>query len=546
MEHEAGRPAAANAEMTIIRPPTRWPGLGLREFVRLREICFVLARRNLMVRYRQTLIGAAWAVLQPLLLMGLFTIFFGLLGRIPSDGLPYPVFFFLGLLPWQMVSKILNEGSTSVVNNAPLVTRVYFPRAYFPLSVALSSLVDFLVGCLALVVLLIAFGVVPGLTVLAVPLLTAVAWIAGLGVAYWLSAINVTYRDVTQMLPFLAQLWMFASPIIYPATIIPEQFQGLYYLESDGPRRHRFSVVRRWRRSATARSMVSRYVGRTAPACVRLRVLSSPRTNVRGSRMTVYPEPQRVAHPSGTAQISVRAAGLGKQYRVGAAANGSLYDRIARNRGSGDRASTLWALRDIKFEVSAGEVLGVLGRNGSGKSTLMKILARVTSPTEGEAMTRGRVGALLQVGTGFHPELSGRDNLRLSGAILGMTSEEIDSVADEVVAFAEIDEFLDTPVKHYSSGMYMRLAFSVSAHMAAEIMLIDEVLSVGDAAFQRKCQQRIRQLVGEGRTVLFVSHSMVSVRSLCDRAIVLDHGQLLFEGETDKAAEFYEREILKA
>ncbi len=230
LEREPKQIAASATDLAIIRPPARWPGLGLREFLRLHEICFVLARRNLMVRYRQTLIGASWAILQPLLLMGLFSIFFGLLGRIPSDGLPYPVFFFLGLLPWQMVSKILMEGSTSVVNNAALVTRVYFPRTYFPLSVAMASLVDFVVGLIALAVLLAVFGVVPGPTIVALPLLTAVAWATGLGVAYWLGALNVTYRDITQLLPFLAQLWMFSSPIIYPATIIPEAYRALYFL----------------------------------------------------------------------------------------------------------------------------------------------------------------------------------------------------------------------------------------------------------------------------------------------------------------------------
>jgi lipopolysaccharide transport system permease protein len=227
---QLGARAPARAETTIIRPPARWPGLGLAELSRYRAICLVLAKRNLMVRYRQTLIGASWSVLQPILLMTVFTVFFGLLGRIPSGNLPYPVFFFLGLLPWQMVAKIVNEGSASVVSNAGLVTRVYFPRAYFPTSVALASLVDFALASVALVILLVIFGVVPGPAVIVLPVLIAIAWMAGLGVAYWLSAINVAYRDVTQLLPFLTQLWMFSSPIIYPASLIPEPYHTLYFL----------------------------------------------------------------------------------------------------------------------------------------------------------------------------------------------------------------------------------------------------------------------------------------------------------------------------
>ena len=183
-----------------------------------------------MVRYRQTVVGAAWSVLQPLVLMVVFTIFFGLLSRIPSGGLPYPVFFFLGLLPWQLVAKIVNEGSASVVANAALVTRVYFPRAYFPASVAIASLADMALASTALAVLLFAFSVPVGPLIVTVPVFVAVAWVSSLGVAYWLSAINVAYRDVTQMLPFLTQMWMFVSPIIYPASIVPPQYTLLYYL----------------------------------------------------------------------------------------------------------------------------------------------------------------------------------------------------------------------------------------------------------------------------------------------------------------------------
>jgi len=247
---------------------------------------------------------------------------------------------------------------------------------------------------------------------------------------------------------------------------------------------------------------------------------------------------------------AVEVRGIGKLYRMGAApGSGGLYDGVGRllhprRPRSEDARPTVWALRDVSFDVPHGQVMGFLGRNGSGKSTLMKILARVTAPTEGTAVVRGRVGALLQVGAGFHPELSGRDNIELSGAILGMSSDEVAAVYDQIVEFSEIGDFLDTPVKHYSSGMFTRLAFSVSSHLQAEVLLVDEVLSVGDAGFQAKCIQRIRTLVGEGRTVLFVSHSMDSVIDLCDSAIVLDKGILRFHGATQDAARVYQQDIL--
>ncbi|MEP7158392.1 MAG: ABC transporter ATP-binding protein [Chloroflexota bacterium] len=249
-------------------------------------------------------------------------------------------------------------------------------------------------------------------------------------------------------------------------------------------------------------------------------------------------------------QAAVAVNHLAKQFAIGRPRGGGmLYDRVARTLGAQRAArpvepAVIWALSDVSFEVPAGHVLGVLGRNGSGKSTLMKILARVTVPTAGEAVVHGRVGALLQVGTGFHPQLTGRDNIALSGAILGMSRAEIATLESSIIDFAEIGRFLDTAVKYYSSGMYLRLAFSVAAHLPAEILLIDEVLAVGDAAFQQRCRDRIRQIVDDGRTVLFVSHSVESVETICDSAIVLDAGRLVFNGPTGEAVKHYEGDVL--
>ncbi len=248
---------------------------------------------------------------------------------------------------------------------------------------------------------------------------------------------------------------------------------------------------------------------------------------------------------------AIKIEGIGKRYHIGAKpGSGSLYDRIGRamHRTRGkvpNQHPVIWALKDVSFEVEAGTVVGILGRNGSGKTTLMKIIARVTAPTEGEVETRGRIGAMLQAGAGFHPELTGRDNIRLSGAVLGMSRDEVRELEGVIIEFAGIDDFLDTPVKFYSSGMNMRLAFSVSAHLNADIMLIDEVLAVGDAPFQQKCHDRILELVKLGRTVLFVSHQIDSVRDLCSAAVVLQSGQLRYHGEAEGGIVFYQEEILR-
>jgi lipopolysaccharide transport system ATP-binding protein len=209
--------------------------------------------------------------------------------------------------------------------------------------------------------------------------------------------------------------------------------------------------------------------------------------------------------------------------------------------GSGDAADAteLWALRDVNFDVQPGEVLGIIGRNGAGKSTLLKILSRITHPTDGSVEIRGRVGSLLEVGTGFHPELTGRENIYLNGAILGMGRKEIARKFDEIVEFAEVAKFLDTPVKRYSSGMYTRLAFAVASHLEPEVLVVDEVLAVGDAAFQKKCLGRMGQVSREGRTVLFVSHNMSAVKSLCTRGVLIEGGRVAYEGSVDVAVNRY-------
>jgi lipopolysaccharide transport system ATP-binding protein len=211
---------------------------------------------------------------------------------------------------------------------------------------------------------------------------------------------------------------------------------------------------------------------------------------------------------------------------------------FGRRRDS-DEHTFIWALRHVDLEIENGQVMGIIGPNGAGKSTLLKILSRVTEPTEGWAEIAGRVGSLLEVGTGFHPELSGRENIYLNGAILGMKRTEIEAKFDEIVSFAEVETFIDTPVKRYSTGMHLRLAFAVAAHLEPEILLVDEVLAVGDAAFQRKCLGKMSDVAQQGRTVLFVSHNMSAISRLTDRAVVLDRGEIAFRGSTPEAVDFY-------
>jgi lipopolysaccharide transport system ATP-binding protein len=246
----------------------------------------------------------------------------------------------------------------------------------------------------------------------------------------------------------------------------------------------------------------------------------------------------------------IKVENISKVYNLGTISSGTLREDlsyfIAKLKGKEkefysmhSETEQIWSLKDMSFDVQKGEVLGIIGKNGAGKSTLLKILSRVTAPTHGEIKIKGRVASLLEVGTGFHPELTGRENIFLNGAILGMSKKEIKAKFDEIVDFSGVERFIDTPVKRYSSGMYVRLAFAVAAHLDPDILIVDEVLAVGDADFQKKCLGRMKDVAGQGRTVLFVSHSALAVKNLCTKALFLEDGQLKFEGDVDKAIVLY-------
>ena len=260
-----------------------------------------------------------------------------------------------------------------------------------------------------------------------------------------------------------------------------------------------------------------------------------------------------------TNDVVIRSEGLGKKYIIGHESQNERYvalrDVLARSARSlwrktadmakgrpvvaGDTIEEFWALKDVSFEVKRGEVLGIIGRNGAGKSTLLKVLSRITEPTEGRVTIEGRVASLLEVGTGFHPELTGRENIYLNGAILGMARSEIKRKFDEIVAFADVERFLDTPVKRYSSGMYVRLAFAVAAHLEPEILVVDEVLAVGDAQFQKKCLGKLSEVAGGGRTILFVSHNMEAIKRICTSGILISSGRIAARANIDQCIETY-------
>jgi lipopolysaccharide transport system ATP-binding protein len=457
------------------------------ELWRYRDLLYLLTWRDVSVRYRQTVLGCLWAILQPFLSMIVFTVFLGRVAGLSSDGIPYPVFSYLGLLPWMYFSGAVTRSGASFVSNSQLLTRVYFPRVLLPLSATLSALVDFGVAFLMLGGLMAWYGLAPSLTILLILPLLLITACAAAGVGISLAALNARYRDVQHAIPFLMQLWMFATPVVYPATLVPERWRPLLALNP------LTGLIEAYRSAALG-----------PPPLIRVQALSK--------RYRVAGGPQPVGHLREAMTRMMTAP----------------FRRLAGEARPAPRE--FWALRDVSFEVERGEVLGIIGRNGAGKSTLLRILSRVTEPTAGRVELRGRVGSLLEVGTGFHPELTGRENVYLNGTILGMRRREIDRKFDEIVAFAGVEPFIDTAVKRYSSGMYVRLAFAVAAHIDTEIMLVDEVLAVGDAEFQKKCLGKMDDVAQSGRTVLFVSHNMAAVQRLCGRGLLLDRGRAVAAG----------------
>lgn len=242
-------------------------------------------------------------------------------------------------------------------------------------------------------------------------------------------------------------------------------------------------------------------------------------------------------------EIAIKVSNLSKRYQIGAQKEDSLRGALSKIVGANrhPKNEEFWALKDLSFEIKNGDIVGIIGKNGAGKSTLLKILSHITKPTTGRIEINGRIASLLEVGTGFHPELTGRENIFLNGTILGMKRKEVKEKFDEIVAFSGVEKFIDTPVKHYSSGMYVRLAFAVAAHLDPEILVIDEVLAVGDAEFQKKCLGKMKEVAGTGRTVIFVSHNMAAVKALCNKGIVLEKGEIKFQGTQIEASEFYFR-----
>ena len=496
------------------------PLAALRRLRQFRDLFITLSLHRINVRYQQSRLGILWAVIQPLSMMVVFTLMFTLVRANPGGSVPFPLFAYAALVPWTLFSSGLSAASAALTSHASLLTKVAFPREILPLTYIVAALVDFVLSSVVLLGLMLWFGVTPSWTaVWALPaILLLVVFLIGL--ALLLAAMQVRYRDVGLAMPLLLQVWLFASPVLYALAAVKHALpEPLYFIYTLNPL---VGIVDTFRRAIILQQSPD-YFALGISAAVALLLLP-----VVLSLLQVRRADGRRHHMSA---LDISVQNVGKEYRLGA------------SRG----ASTFWALRDVSLDVPRGSSVGIIGRNGAGKSTLFKLLAGITAPTTGRIVLNGRLAALIEVGSGFHPELTGRENVFLSGSLLGMTRREIAGKLDRIVEFAGVRRFIDTPVKRYSSGMYVRLGFAIAAHLEPHILLVDEVLAVGDAEFQARCLQRIQELRAQGTTCLFISHDLTAIERLCDRAVLLERGEIAATGTpTDVVATYHRRMIADA
>ncbi len=542
---------AASASTVIIRPLRGWSPINFGELWQYRELHFYLTWREIKIRYKQTALGIAWAILQPLLKMVVFTLFFGNLAKVPSERIPYPLFNYAALLPWTLFAEGINRSSQSLVQGTSLIQKIYFPRLAMPIAGILSPLVDFTIAF----IILIGDNILWLLPHTANPFTVSFCATGGddlprCGTMAFGNKREIPRRSLCNTISDSTLALRFTSSLLQQP---PSQALASFIrTKPDGRGNRRLPLVFPGHRP-------TRF---PVPHVNYHHCYSS---GIGGILLPTYGKNLcRCDIGKIMSDTAIRVESLGKQYRLGQyigykTLQDSLMNAITspfrrshstptapESESSNSDDKYIWALKDVAFQVKQGEAVGIIGRNVARKTTLLKILTRITTPTKGYAEIRGRVGSLLEVSTGFHPELTGRENVYLNGAVLGMRKKEIDHRFDDIVEFAEVQKFIDTPLKRYSSGMQVRLAFSVAAHLEPETMLVDEVLAVGDYKFQKKCLGKMGEISHEGRTVLLVSHNMTSILNLCSRAVLLDSGRVVMDGRSEDVVQHYIATVSKA
>ena len=489
----------------------------LAELADSRELIVNLTMRELRGKYKRSFLGWGWSLLNPALWVAIYGLVFGVFLEIqppvgdPSGLESFVLFLVCGLMPWTFFQAACDMAPEMLIANGNLIKKLYFPRQVLVVSAVYTLLLTFLIeiGVVAVLLLVVGNMVLPWLPVVA--LIALLQTIFVLGIAFVLSVLNVYFRDVKHLAKIATQALFYATPIVYTIKYVPKQVE---VLGVEIPLRDIYELNPLVRMVGLYRSAL---YDLSFPAVGDLLVLRgvggrAPRVRLVGVRSLRGPAGRgSMTNPAAAITVS----GVSKRYRLYHERNDTLKASLMRHGRA--RYEEFWALRDVSFEVPQGKAFGIVGENGSGKSTMLKCMARILRPEVGSIQTRGKVSALLELGAGFHPELSGRDNVFLNGSLLGLGKRQLNERFDDIVAFAGLEQFIDSPVKNYSSGMYMRLGFSVAINVDPDILLVDEVLAVGDTDFQRRCLRKLAELRAGGATVVLVTHTLATVRELLRR-----------------------------
>ncbi len=491
---------------------------------RNRSLATALVRREVIGRYRGSTLGILWSFFNPICMLAVYVFVFSVVFKarwnVGSDSkTEFALVLFAGLLVFNLFSECINRAPTLILSNVNYVKKVVFPLEILPWVVLGSASFHMLISLTVWMAFYWIFFGLPQLTALLLPFVLFPVIFLTLGLSWMLASLGVYLRDVSQFIGIFTSVLLFMSPIFYPMSSLPPEYQALLMLNPLTPVIELVRDVLIW-----GKAPIGPCWGSTRAYHYYLHgwVLPGSRRHAMGFRMS--------------SDVAIKVAKLSKCYHIYDQPRDRLKQFILPRlqRMSGLQAKeyfrNFWALRDVSFEVKKGETVGIVGRNGSGKSTLLQLICGTLNPTSGSIHTSGRIAALLELGSGFNPEFTGRENVYMNAAILGLSKEEVDSRFDSIAAFAEIGDFIEQPVKTYSSGMIVRLAFAVAINSDPEILIVDEALSVGDELFQRKCFSRMEAIRALGATILFVSHSGGTIVELCDRAILLDNGEKLAVG----------------
>ncbi len=529
----------------------------LADLSQSRDLLVNLTLRELRGKYKRSVLGWTWSLVNPIAQVAIFSLVFGVLLKIqipkghPSGIHNFPVFLFCGVLPFNFVSNGLNGGMFTLLGNAGLIKKVYFRREILVVSTVMSFVVTFAIELAVLMVFVMALGsfVLPWLPMVALLLVMLTLYTIGLGLLF--SVLNVYFRDMQYLVAIGLQLWFYATPIIYPLTPrAGHQDLWRHHPRGGRPRHphrghdhphpghlHLDQPDGQLRRVLPGRAL--------RPALAAHEHAGLCRPVGRGHAVDRHPCLPPVRAPTGRGAVmdtpAIVVDDVSKMFRLYHDRNQSLKAAVMRGRRA--RYEEFMALENVSLEVPQGTTFGLIGENGSGKSTLLKCMAHILRPDSGRIRVNGKISALLELGAGFHPELSGKENVYLNGAILGLGSKQIDKVYDDIVEFSGLEKIVDTPVKNYSSGQYVRLGFSVAINVDPDVLLVDEVLAVGDEQFQRRCNEKFAELRAADKTIVVVSHGLAAMRLICDQIAWFEHGHLRLVGDASDVIDHYIAEV---